>query len=396
MGEGDGTDRTETQEHDGRRGSVEARGAAGRTHVGRIREHNEDAFLVRPPLFAVADGMGGHQAGEVASAHAIEEIAGAFDAGRVVGGADLVRAFQGANEIIRADGHRNPLRQGMGTTCVAVLLEPTSAHVAHIGDSRAYLLRAGRLERLTDDHSLVAALVRDGYLRESDAERDPRRHIVTRALGADAEAMPDLRDVPLEPGDRLLLCSDGLSGVVHEQEIATLLAKGTPADAAAALVARTLDLGAPDNVTVVVVDPPEGGFAPGATVVATTVGGRVRRTPKTAIPGIKAPDGQRRRRTRALAAGLAGSVLVVAAASAAGVAVLSRPAPTPGSLVVPAPDTPSPGAATGPVASPSSEPSASSPGRPFATPSPKPSGSSPGGGSPTSTAASPGGSGGPP
>ena len=240
-----------------------ARPAVGRTNVGRIRDHNEDAYLVEPPLFAVADGMGGHQAGEIASAIAIETLRAANAARRITGATDLLDVFREANEAIAADARRHADRRGMGTTCVAAIVGESTAQVANLGDSRAYLLRAGRLRRLTEDHSLVATLVREGVLAEVDAERDPRRHIITRALGADGTGMADLREVPLEPGDRLLLCSDGLSGVVPEAEIATLLAVGSPADAADRLVARTLDLGAPDNVTVVVVDTAAGSAGTG-------------------------------------------------------------------------------------------------------------------------------------
>ena len=289
-------------------------GAAGRTHVGRIRDHNEDAYLLRAPLFVVADGMGGHRAGEVASAHAVDELRGALDAGRIESGADLVRALQDAHAVIVADAQRNPPRRGMGTTCVAMLIGLDVAHVAHIGDSRAYLLRAGRLERLTEDHSLVAALVREGSLREEDAERDPRRHIVLRALGADDEPRPDLREIPLLAGDRLLLCSDGLSGVVAEHDMATLLANGTPSEAADGLVARTLDLGAPDNVTVVVVDPDGLPRQDQPAAASATAGER--------------PSPSRRRRAKSTGA-LAIAGLVVAGGGLAGLGLLAARGATP-------------------------------------------------------------------
>jgi len=226
------------------------------TNVGRIREHNEDAYLVEAPLFAVADGMGGHLAGEVASALAIETLRDAFDSGSIHGGADLVRVFHDANDRIILDGRRHAGRHGMGTTCVAAWVDGSEAVIAHLGDSRAYLLRAGRLQRVTDDHSLVATLVREGMLSEEDAERDPRRHIITRALGTEGSPTPDLIDLHLKGGERLLLCTDGLSGCVPATEIATLLAGGDPAQAADRLVARTLELGAPDNVTVIVIEAP--------------------------------------------------------------------------------------------------------------------------------------------
>ncbi len=288
-------------------------GAAGRTHVGRIRDHNEDAYLLRAPLFVVADGMGGHRAGEVASAHAVDELRGALEAGRIESGADLVRALQDAHAVIVADAQRNPPRRGMGTTCVAMLIGQDVTHVAHIGDSRAYLLRAGRLERLTEDHSLVAALVREGSLREEDAERDPRRHIVLRALGADDEPRPDLREIPLRAGDRLLLCSDGLSGVVAEHDMATLLANGTPSEAADGLVARTLDLGAPDNVTVIVVDPD----------------GLPRQDQPAAAPATAGRPGPSRRRRARSTGALAIAGLVVAGGGLVGLGLLAARGATP-------------------------------------------------------------------
>ncbi len=231
--------------------------AAGRTDRGLVRDHNEDVLLVRPPLYVVADGMGGHRAGEVAAAIAVEQLGAELDAGRIVDGVSLGAALLVAGAEVRARGTGD--RAGMGTTVVAILLDGSRAWVAHVGDSRAYLLRAGTLEQLTADHTLVGELVRRGRLTPAQAATDTRRHVLTRALGASDDA-PDVRALPLAPGDRLLLCSDGLAGVVPDARIGSLLGQGDPEAAADALVAAALAAGGPDNVTVIALDPPVAGL----------------------------------------------------------------------------------------------------------------------------------------
>ncbi|MDQ4145938.1 MAG: Stp1/IreP family PP2C-type Ser/Thr phosphatase, partial [Actinomycetota bacterium] len=223
--------------------------------VGRVREGNEDSFLVDEPLFVVADGMGGHLAGDVASSTAVDVIlnksatASAEDPETL---ADLIRS---ANSAIWDKAHANPTLRGMGTTCTLVLLHENRAHIAHVGDSRAYLLRDGRLQQITEDHTLVARMVKEGRLQPEEAEHHPQRSIITRALGVDAEVEVDLDSLEVQPGDRLMLCSDGLSSMIDHDSIATALKEqAAPQDAADELIKRANDAGGEDNITVVVID----------------------------------------------------------------------------------------------------------------------------------------------
>jgi serine/threonine protein phosphatase PrpC len=232
--------------------------AHGRTDVGRQRERNEDALLALTRVFAVADGMGGHRAGEVASATALEPLAaldtadlGDEDAARTA----LVEAVLAANRAVASRAQDEPDLEGMGTTLTAVLVHDGLAHVAHVGDSRAYLWRGGALPQLTDDHTLVQALVDQGRITADQARVHHSRSVITRAIGVGAEVEVDVLAVPLAPGDRLLLCSDGLSGVVDDGAIAEVLAAHADGDAAtAALVEAANAGGGPDNITVLLVD----------------------------------------------------------------------------------------------------------------------------------------------
>ena len=217
------------------------------TDIGLHRKTNEDTFVVAPPLFAVCDGMGGAQAGEVASGLAAETLAAAVADGRpLLAAAEQANAavFQRANDDI---GHA-----GMGTTLTAVVLAGDTGHFVHIGDSRAYLLRDGALEQLSDDHSLVGEMVRDGRLSEEEAASHPHRSILSRALGTEPLARIDEFEVDLRAGDVLLLCSDGLSGAVPAEAISKALGRAAPDDAAAKLIAEARKHGGPDNITVVV------------------------------------------------------------------------------------------------------------------------------------------------
>ena len=183
------------------------------TDPGRKRRQNEDAFVVRPPLFAIADGMGGARAGEIASALA----AGALnESGTQSGGEDRVKELvQEANRRVHERASNDPATSGMGTTMTVALVEPNGEITfGHVGDSRAYVLRGDMLEQLTDDHSLVAELVRRGELSASDAEVHPQRSVITRALGTDPDVDVDAFTVRPEAGDIYLLCSDGLSDMV--------------------------------------------------------------------------------------------------------------------------------------------------------------------------------------
>ena len=234
--------------------------AAGLTDTGRRRRQNEDAFVCEPPLFAVADGMGGAQAGELASrlaAAAIEESASG-----ITGEEGIARVVQTANARIFEHAVRDPAAAGMGTTATVALVDEAAgtATLAHVGDSRAYRFRDGRLEQLTTDHSLVGELLRSGRLTEDEAAVHPHRSVITRALGTEADVDVDTSTVELEPGDLVLICSDGLSAMVRDDEIVRVLetTKGDPHDAAEALVAAANTAGGEDNVTVVVFELVEG------------------------------------------------------------------------------------------------------------------------------------------
>ena len=223
------------------------------TDVGRVRDHNEDAYLVdgQLGLVAVADGMGGHQAGEVASATALEALRAA-----VGSGAGVRDAVNNANEAVYEKSTTDERLRGMGTTLTAgTLAAGGTVLLAHVGDSRAYALHDGQLRRVTTDHSLVEELIQAGELTESEAEDDPRRSMITRALGIEPAVDVDLYPVQVESGDRLLLCSDGLTGMVDEEEIESILAgEPDPTTASQRLVEAANRGGGIDNITVLVVD----------------------------------------------------------------------------------------------------------------------------------------------
>ena len=230
----------------------------GATDAGKVRQNNEDAFLVGEgkdeTLFAVADGIGGFEAGEVASRIAVEALR------ELEPGAPFEAAIGEANRRILAVGRGDERLSGMGTTIVALRFGGTQerpvAEVAHVGDSRAYLLRGGNLRPLTEDHSLVAELVRSGDLTRDQAAEHPQKNLITRALGADDEVDVDTAVLPVEAGDRILLCSDGLSDMVPEARISEILAESPddPETPVRRLLSAALDAGGADNVTVVVVD----------------------------------------------------------------------------------------------------------------------------------------------
>lgn len=229
--------------------------AAGLTDVGQVREGNEDAMHVGDSVFAVADGMGGHAAGEIASSLALEPIA-ELD-GRVFGDHDEARdaleeaVVEANRSVVRAAETDETLR-GMGTTLTAALFEGRRLHVAHVGDSRAYLLRQGRVTQLTRDHTFVQQLLDDGSITEDEAAHHPHRSVVTRAIGASEEVQIDVETLDLASGDAVLLCSDGLSGVVDDDHIAELLTSDRrPQQVVTELVAAANEAGGPDNITAV-------------------------------------------------------------------------------------------------------------------------------------------------
>ena len=223
-----------------------------RTDTGRQRRMNEDAFHARAPLFAVADGMGGAQAGEVASGTAVEVLSAGIPADGGTLEERLALAVREANGRIHDLSVSDDERAGMGTTLTAAWVGEKEVTLVHVGDSRCYRWREGRLERLTDDHSLVEEMVRQGRLTPEEAAIHPQRSIITRALGPEAEVEPDTLTVPARGDDLFLLCSDGLTSMIGEDEIAEVLGStGSLEVAGRALVDRANEAGGRDNITVV-------------------------------------------------------------------------------------------------------------------------------------------------
>lgn len=233
--------------------------AAASTDVGRRRPANEDRYAMAPDLglYLVADGMGGHRAGQVASEMAAESAIRAVEAlqGAAVSPAEKLRhAVACANrEIHNAALHDDELR-GMGTTLVAVLVGDERLALAHVGDSRAYLIRGDRIRLLTDDHSVVGELLRRQQISEADAREHPHRHVLTRALGVRKSTVPDLAELTPQPGDQVLMCSDGLTAHLRDEEIlAKVLSTDEPQAACDLLVRSANERGGIDNITVLVV-----------------------------------------------------------------------------------------------------------------------------------------------
>jgi serine/threonine protein phosphatase PrpC len=228
--------------------------SGAKTHEGKVRQRNEDSFfaLERHGLWAVADGMGGHEGGDWASAKIVEELEQIrFPKSFEDACSSIANAIHSANMLI----YRQSLRRGkqMGSTVVALYVEGRRFVVFWCGDSRAYLLRDGTLHRVSKDHSQVQEMIDRGLIDAKDAEGHPMGHVLARAVGVrEALELESVQD-EVQPGDVFLLCSDGLHGYVAETEIARLLARGTPDQAADQLVSLTLDNGAPDNVTVIAV-----------------------------------------------------------------------------------------------------------------------------------------------
>lgn len=230
------------------------RSYAARSDVGSVREHNEDSYLVKTPLFVVADGMGGHEAGEVASNIAVTTMEA--HAPKSASPEALAAAVIKANEAVLRGAQDGTGKPGMGTTLTAAFVFEDEATIAQVGDSRAYLLHDGQLQRITRDHSLVADLIEQGRLTEAEARFHPQRSVITRALGSDPHMQPDLYTLHVEEGDRLLLCSDGLCSMISDEDIEEILLDNpAPAHACDALVEEAIIAGGLDNVTVIVIDP---------------------------------------------------------------------------------------------------------------------------------------------
>ncbi len=240
---------------------------AALSHIGLLRARNEDSLGYNDPVesgvretkgtvLLVADGMGGHRGGEIASQLAAETIVSRYYASREADpSAALNQAFKEANRLIMEKSRSDVSLYGMGTTCTALVVRKTSAYVAHVGDSRAYRLRQGGLERLTEDHSLVGEMVRSGIITDEDARTHPRRNVITRSIGTHEELFVDITREPLElaEGDVFLLCSDGLTSLVTEGELKTVLESNPPREACNRLVDLANENGGKDNITVQVV-----------------------------------------------------------------------------------------------------------------------------------------------
>jgi protein phosphatase len=220
------------------------------TDVGRARQGNEDSYFVQVPLFVVADGMGGAQAGEVASELAVEAFHGGLSDGAAI--EELVRRIRQANRRIHDMSRSHSELQGMGTTCTATYVAEEEVVLAHVGDSRCYLLRDGELTRLTRDHSLVGELMDRGKLTEEQAEVHPQRSVITRALGVEGDVQVDTERIAARSGDLFLLCSDGLTSMVREAQLAPVLERaGTLEQAGRSLIDAANAAGGRDNITVV-------------------------------------------------------------------------------------------------------------------------------------------------
>ncbi|MEW6724881.1 MAG: Stp1/IreP family PP2C-type Ser/Thr phosphatase [Bacillota bacterium] len=234
---------------------------AARTDVGRVREVNEDTYCCRDLpgalLVAVADGIGGHRAGAVASQLAVDEVcravAGAYSPGVDAAGL-LPDAVKQANRAILQAAGADGECESMGTTLTVALVQGNSICIAHVGDSRAYLIQGDEVSQLTHDHSLVGELYRNGSLTEAEAMSHPHKHILFRALGADEMAEVDLLRVAWAPGDFLVLCSDGLSNLVEASELRAIISRYPPHQAVDRLVALANERGGQDNITVIVVE----------------------------------------------------------------------------------------------------------------------------------------------
>jgi serine/threonine protein phosphatase PrpC len=231
------------------------------SNVGRKRRHNEDSYVEAPPVFAVADGMGGAQAGEVASGLAAETVReGNHDPG-ISGEERVVALIKTANLRVHERAAADAAASGMGTTMtVALLQDDGKVVIGHVGDSRAYRLRDGQLEQLTDDHSLVAELVRRGELSPAEAAVHPQRSVITRALGTESDVDVDAFTVEARDGDLFLLCSDGLTTMVDVDTITTILVRhrSSLASATAALIKAANDRGGDDNITAILFAVAEG------------------------------------------------------------------------------------------------------------------------------------------
>jgi PPM family protein phosphatase len=307
---------------------------AGRTDVGRQRNANEDSLVLRPPLFAVADGMGGAKAGEVASAVAVEAVESAGESSEPVE-AQLAEIVRDANRRIYELAVADESRRGMGTTLTVAKVHGDEVSLAHVGDSRAYMMREGELSQLTRDHSLVAELERSGQITAEAAEHHPQRSIITRALGPEPNVEVDTYTLQGRDGDVFLICSDGLTSMISADEVSAILrASGSLDDAADALIRAANQSGGKDNITVILFRLADGEPAAGTSTAApaalpsdedTMVGDvRVEDVQAAAASAAPAARPRRRRRRRGRFALRVVVGLVLVAAVIAGLYALSR------------------------------------------------------------------------
>jgi protein phosphatase len=267
----------------------------GVTDVGRQRSANEDSLVIAPPFFAVADGMGGAKAGEVASAAAVEVFEGEAESSEAAE-SQLARIVREANRRIHALAVSDESFRGMGTTLTAAKITGDRVSLAHVGDSRAYLLRNGELEQLTRDHSLVAELERSGQITPEAAEHHPQRSIITRALGPEPDVEVDTYTIAGRDGDLFMICSDGLTSMISDEEVSSILRSADKLDdGAEALVRAANQSGGRDNITVVLFRLGESGEADGAPGEDETIAGeltaadvRAAADAPTAAPGAPA------------------------------------------------------------------------------------------------------------
>jgi serine/threonine protein phosphatase PrpC len=232
---------------------------------GRVRSENQDAYLIAPEkgLFIISDGMGGHQAGATAAQFVIQMLPKLLENNLGTDGDlthDEIAAALGESAVtlsdrLREEGLKDPSAYGLGATIVMILIRDRFAHIMNLGDSRAYLLRGGHFSNLTDDHTIVGALLRMGEITQEEAHSHPKANQISRYVGMEGEAHPGIKTQAINPGDRLLLCSDGLTGLVGDAHIERLLAQeGDPQKTCHALVDTANEAGGHDNVSVIVVD----------------------------------------------------------------------------------------------------------------------------------------------
>ncbi|MGE5593851.1 MAG: Stp1/IreP family PP2C-type Ser/Thr phosphatase [Betaproteobacteria bacterium] len=228
--------------------------ASARTDVGLVRSVNEDDYLIGDGVFAVADGLGGHEAGEIASQMAIRMLKEFKPPEGGDPGGALAGALEGINRAVYRRSVADPSCEGMGTTLTVLLIVGDTAYIGHVGDSRAYLVRDGRLHRLTEDHSIVGELMRMGMLSEPEARAHPQRNLLTRAIGTQPDVEIEVGYCKLAPSDRFLLCTDGLTGAVDDGEILKVMAAAQdPKSAVDQLVELAMRGGGHDNITAVAV-----------------------------------------------------------------------------------------------------------------------------------------------